>query len=52
MMKRRFNQSLRLLSLAALAAGGLRAQPQAFNPLDLSEQVNPHISDPFCYGAR
>jgi endoglucanase len=39
MMTHVLSESLRLLSLAALAAGGLRAQPQAFTPLDPFEQV-------------
>jgi endoglucanase len=38
-MKQAIKQSLRLLSLAALVAGGMRAQPQAFQPLDPFEQV-------------
>jgi endoglucanase len=38
-MKHVINESLRLLSLAALVAGGMRAQPQAFTPLDPFEQV-------------
>lgn len=38
-MKHAMRASLRLLSLAALAGGGLSAQPQAFKPLDPFEQV-------------
>lgn len=39
MTKHGLHESLRLLSLAALVAGGISAQPQAFTPLDSFEQV-------------